>query len=251
MGKRTYGGYSTPTYMSKKRKITKRKYSRKGRKTNYINSNRGTATTSLYSTRRQPYSSYKRSVYNSLKFKESNRSVLSTFTTLTGTLTQIDKKIWYSATPAANFYESAGGYYGGGTFTASKLIIKGGMFSVVLRNDDTNPMTVEWGRLKWKNDDVTIAGVETEYTADVSNLEGFGQSFKLISKMKRVLIQPGETLEMRVKIPFTMINSIAQWNNENNGKTALVYSVAPFSASAMNVSVVSGHNLTFVADAIA
>lgn len=218
-----------------------------------MNSTQGRAATSLYATRRMPYRRYKRTLYNSLKFKESHRSAYSAPGTVTGTPTAADKKFWYRFALLDNFYEAAGGYTGSRTFSTDKFIIKGGMLSIVLRNDMTETMIVEWGVVRYVNSEgeADINGQETESTWDISNFDNFGTGIKMRGKMRRVVVEPNGQIEMRVKIPLTVINDINQWNTEGYGKTGIVYSIFPGTTTALNVARVIGHNLTFVADATA
>lgn len=207
---------------------------------------------SLFNKRRMSRRVYKRKLYDSLLFKESYRSVLSTASTAGFTLTGLDKKLWLSNTLPTSFYTTAGGLINStDTFSTSKIIIKGGMLSVTLVNSDASPIIVEWMPVKYLDDEYTINATETEYAYDISCLPGFGKSFRLLGKPKRVVVEPGDRVEMRMKIPMTVINNIDEWTNSDKGKTALVYTIQVNSIAAESFPRVVSHNLTFVADAVA
>lgn len=200
-----------------------------------------------------PYRTYKRKMYNSLIFEEKYRSVFSAAATITDTATAADKKLWYRYQLPDNFYQTAGGFTGTETFTTSKFTIKGGLLTTTLRNDTTDTLIVEWGTIRYKNSlgEADVNAQETEYTADISNFQNYGTGFRLLGKMRRIIMEPNGQIEMRIRIPFTNINDINQWNTEGYQKTAIVYSLFPNSVTALNVPRVLGHNLTFCADAIA
>lgn len=192
-------------------------------------------------------------MYKALTFEEKYRSVFSAAATITDTATAADKKLWYRYQLPDNFYVTAGGFTGSETFTTSKFIIKGGIITTTLRNDTTDTLIVEWGCIKYKNSlgEADINGQETSYMADISNFSNFGTGFRLMGKMRRIIMEPNGQVDMRVRVPFTNINDITQWGTEGYGKTAIVYSIFPNSTSALSVPRVLGHNLTFCADAIA
>lgn len=195
---------------------------------------------------------YKRKLYNSLMFKESYRSVLSAQGTAGFTHTDLSKKFWLSQTLGSAFYTVAGGLINStDTFSTEKIIIKGGMLSVTLVNNDTSPIIVEFMPVKYLDNEYTINATETEYLYDISCFPGFGKSFKLIGKPKRVVVEAGDRVEMRHKIPFTVINNIDEWTNSDKGKTAIVYSIQANSTVAESFPRIISHNLTFCADAIA
>lgn len=245
--KRKYGGQRRRTF--KRRKITRRKT----RRTSFINSTSGRPATSLYRTRRMPYRRYKRQMYKSLIFEEKYRSVFSGTATLVDTPSSSDKKFWYRYQLPDNFYLTAGGFTGSQTFTTSKFTIKGGLLSTTLRNETADTVIVEWGTIRFRNSlgEADVNAQETSCLADISNFDNFGTGFSLQGKMRRVVVEPNGQIEMRIRIPFTNINDITQWNTEGYAKTAIVYSIFPNSTSALNISRVVGHNLTFCADAIA
>lgn len=235
--------------MRKKRRYVRRRTSR----SKYITSTAGTASGSLYRTRRLSYRLYRRRLYENLRFQEKYRSVFSGPATITDTATAADKKLWYSYTIPDNFYLTAGGFTGTQTFATSKFIIKGGQLYVNYRNDTTDTITVEWGVVRYRNStaEAEINGNETEVTFDISNFASFGTGFKLYQRMRRVSVEPNGTIEMRCRIPFTVINDLDQWSTEGYGKYAIITTIFPNSTTALSVPRVLGHNLTFVADAIA
>jgi len=242
-----------PSYARKMRKVARyvrRKYRRRGAKTSYMTGQRGNAIGGMYRTRMLPYKQYKRKLYRSLAFKESYRSIFSEAGSRTFT-TALDRKIWYVQTLLDNFMLPAGGLTGASdTFTWSKLIIKGGMISVSLHNTLTVPIVVEWGIMRYINNLQDIYAVESEHIADISCIPGYGNSFRLISRMKSVTVEPGDRIEMRCRVPFKVINNYTQWTTERQGKTALVYSIQDNTAAATTLPIVYGHNLTFCGDAI-
>jgi len=243
-----------PNAMRKRMKTVARwrKTRRTRARTNYVTGTKGTAVTSMFKNKRMSYKSYKNAVYKSLMFKESYRSVLSTASTAGFTLTGLDKKLWLSQALTTQFYTTGGGLINStDTFSTSKFIIKGGVLSVALVNSDASPIIVEWMPVRYLDDEYTINGTETEYLYDVSCFPGFGKSFKLVGKPKRVVVEAGDRIEMRMKIPFTIINNIDEWTNSEKGKMAIVYTIQANSVAAESFPRVVSHNLTFVADAIA
>lgn len=192
-------------------------------------------------------------MYDSLTFQEKYRSVFSGAATITDTPSGADKKLWYRYNLPDNFYQTAGGFTGSQTFTTARFTIKGGILCTTLRNDTTDTIIVEWGAITFKNSlgEADINGQETAYTADISNFANFGTGFKLNGKMHRVVMEPNGQVDMRVRIPFTNINDITQWNTEGYGKSAIAYSIFSNNTGALSVPRVLGHNLTFCADAIA
>lgn len=259
MGKRVYGGYGSPDFTPKKARMMgmsyryKKRSSRKGGRGSMINSTKGGSAGSLYRTKRLSRKQYRRKLYESLRFQEKYRSVYSASGTVSLTATAADKKTWYRYDLPDNFYEAAGGFTGSQTFTTSKFIIKGGQLYVSLRNDNAETCIIEWGAVRYVNSAAAAAinGVETECTYDLSNFSDFGTGFKVVKRMRRIILEPNAQVEMRVKFPFTVINDITQWNDESYGKYAIVYSIHPTTITASSFARVLGHNLTFVADAIA
>lgn len=198
-----------------------------------------------------PYKSYRRKLYNSLMFKESYRSVLSTAGTVGFTHSDLGKKYWVVNDPPTSFYTAAGGLINSDTtFTNDKFIIKGGIMSTCLVNNDASPIIVEWGTIRVLNNDYTINATETEYVADLSTFDGFGYSFKLLGRMKRVVVEPGDRIEMCIRIPFTVINNIAEWGTQDKGKIMLVYNIQANSVAAESFPRILSHNLTFCGDAV-
>lgn len=243
--------YSPSMYRSvKRRRVTRRSYRR--RRSSYINSTQGRAVTSLYRTRRVPYRAYKRKLYNALTFEKKHRSVFSAGATISDIISDVDKKRWFRYQLPDNFYVAAGGYLGLSTFFPGKFIIKGGLISVTLRNDMTDTMIVEWGQVRYANSEGEddINGQETESTWDISNFDNFGTGLKMLGRMRRIVVEPNGQIEMRVRIPLTVINNVNQWGTEGYAKSAIVYSIFPNKAGALNVPRVLGHNLTFCADVI-
>lgn len=244
-----------PSYARKRARIAKyvrRRYRRSAARGTHITGTKGTAVGSLFRTRRMPYRSYKRKLYNSLMFKESYRSVLSTAANFTFTNTALDKKQWGEYYLPVNFYTTAGGLINSdATFTEDKVLIKGGVMGVTMVNTDASPIIVEWGVIKYKNDDIDFSAYgETEYSYDISCFPGYGHSFSLMGKMKRVVIEPGDRIDMRVKIPFTIINDKSEWATNSKNRPVIVYSVQANSVAAETLPLIRYHNLTFVADAV-
>lgn len=215
-----------------------------------LSSQRGNFTGLPYRTRRVPYKRYKRAVYSSLQFKESSRSVLTLTSTITTAVLLNTQKAWATYEVPDNFYETAGGYTGSNTFATSKFIIKGGMMYTKIRNTNEVPMVVEMCLLRML-DVVHDPNGDIDYNAgDISTLAGFGQSFKLVSKVKKHIIEPGDECFVQYRIPFTMINDISTWN-ATQGKLRIAWSVSSSTAGALSYFNERGFNLTFVADAIA
>lgn len=119
----------------------------------------------------------------------------------------------------------------------------------MIRNPGTVPMTVETGLIKILNPLQDPNSTITQVGADVSFIPGFGQSFRMITPMRKQIIEPGDQISFSAKIPFTVINNITQWNAEY-GKTALMWSVTNHTAGTLDHYNARSHNLTFVADAI-
>lgn len=249
MGKRVYAGPPTRTFMSKKARAVKRaRYTK--RKSNYAIGSKGNNQVSLYSGRRTSYRTYKNKLYNSLKFKESYRSYGTGDTTQTTTISGSQKTWSTIAQIPSNFYLTAGGYPGAATFNTEKLIIKGGRISMSFTNTYDSPIVLEYGLIRAENSTYTLTGT-TDRNHDVSNFAGFGSGFRVMGRMKKIVIQPNDCISFSFKIPFHVINDLPQWATENSGRTYIAYNLACDQGGAVTVKRVFGHNLTFVADAIA
>jgi len=249
--KRKYGGgykRSAKRTRYSRRKSYKKSY-RKSRGT-YNTAERGLAVSSLYRARRLPYRAYKNKVYESLMFKESYRSY-DTSTANVTTVVSADTKLWTQFRVPADFYLSAGGYDGSSTFSTDKLIIKGGMLNVTLRNDMADPIIVEFGKVKFKNSEGLSDIVGTTLASfDISNWPNFGTGFKLTQGMRKMVVAANDTITMTMKIPMIIINDLNQWTTEALNIETLVYSVFSQTAGALALVRTVQHNLTFVADAI-
>lgn len=235
--------------VAKRRRTTFRRRSYRKR-SQALSSQKGNFGSSLYKKKLVPYRKYKSQVYRSLKFKESHRSVRTVTGTITTSLLGADEKQWAQFTLADNFYEAAGGYTGTSTFSTDKIIIKGGMYYSMIRNTGTVPMKVEFGLIRILDTIYTPNGAVDKNAGDLSTLPGFGQSFKLISKMRKHILEPGDQCQVAYKLPFKIINDIGTWNAEV-GKTAIVWSASSSTAGALSYLNERGHNLTFCADTIA
>lgn len=213
-----------------------------------LSSQKGNFAGTLYRTRKTSYKKYKNKVYRSLEFKESNRSVRTLAGTVTTSVLTASQKEWYSYTLPDNFYQAAAGYTGTLTFDTSKFIIKGGMLYTVIRNTGAVPMEVEAMLVK-VDQTVTLSGVVMPSAGDVSIIPGFGSLFKLASKVRKHILEPGDQCKVAYRIPFTIINDISTWNSER-GKLVILWSATASTAGALSYFNEIGHNLTFVADAI-
>lgn len=244
--KRKFAGAYAPM---KKRRFTRRRRSMRRGRPSALSSQKGNFTGSSYRTRRMSYRRYKGAVYKSLAFKESSRSVRSLCNNLTTSVLGAGQKEWTGFTLNDDFYTSAGGYTGANLFTTSKFVIKGGKISCMIRNTSANPMRVEFGLVKTLTANGFAGGIFPT-TADISYVTGFGQDFKLVSKIRNHILEPGDQCEVTYRLPFTIINDITNWNLEI-GKLLIVWAVTNNTAGALTYLNERGHNLTFVADAIA
>lgn len=214
-----------------------------------LSSQRGNFSGGLYRTRLQPYRKYKSSVYRSLKFKESHRSVQSLTNNITSGTLSPNQKQWYMFELNNAFYLSSGGYTGTGTFSTDKIIIKGGTMYSMVRNVDTSPITVEFALIRLLESGRNPNGVISLNAGDLSTVDGFGQGFKLISKVKRHIVEPNDQCEVKYRIPFKIINDITQWNGDD-GNIAIVWSVTGNKSGTHVHFNERGHNLAFCADKI-
>lgn len=245
--KRSYGGQRR--VVAKRRRTTYRRRSYRKR-SQALSSQKGNFGGTLYRRKLVPYRKYKNQLYRSLKFKEAHRSIRSNTSTITTSTLTASQKQWAWFLFNDNFYESAGGYTGSSTFSTDKIIIKGGMYYSMIRNTGTVPMKVEFGLIRVL-DTLYSPDLEIDENAgDLSTLAGFGQSFKLISKMRKHILEPGDQCQVSYKIPFKVINDIGTWNT-NVGKTAIVWSASSSTPGALSYLNERGHNLTFCADTIA
>lgn len=239
-----------PSWPRKRAKIARyvrRRYGRK--KVSALSSQKGNFTGSVYRTRRIPYRAYKRQVYSSLKFKESYRSVRSLCNNIVTPVLGANQKSWAQLSLNDDFYTTAGGYTGADLFSTSKFIIKGGKLSSMIRNTTDQPMRVEFALIKTLTATGWVGGVYPT-TADISFVTGFGHDFKLVSRVRNHILEPGDQCEVTYRLPFTMINDITNWAAEI-GKLIIVWSATNNTAGALTYLNERGHNLTFVADAIA
>lgn len=244
--KRKYPGSYAPM---KRRRFTRRRRFRRG-KSSALSSQKGNFTGMLYRTKRVPYRRYKRAVYKSLAFKEASRSILTNVSTITTAALATTEKAWATYEIPDNFYETAGGYTGSSTFTTSKFVIKGGMMYTKIRNTGAVPMVVEMCLLRFMDTVHDPNGDISPNAGDISTLAGFGQSFKLVSRVKRHIIEPGDECSVQYRIPFTIINDITTWN-ATQGKLRIAWSATSSTAGALSYFNERGFNLTFVGDAIA
>jgi hypothetical protein len=228
-----------------------RRRTRRGSRSTALSSQRGNFAGSMFRTRKLPYRQYKNKVYESLRFKEANRSIFDLCNSLTTAVLLATQKEWHNYIVPDNFYATAGGYIGTNTFDTDKFIIKGGKMRVMIRNTGDVPMAVEiMPILSKQNPHTAINGTVTLNHADISILAGFGSEFKLIGKVKKHILEPGDQCAFEYRIPMTIINDLTAWNSETM-KPQIVWNTSTNVAGAHSYLFERGHNLTFCADSIA
>lgn len=252
--------FVTSSKAYKKIKLTPwKRYSRRARsrRSSFITSQLNSTSGLLYRGRKLRYKAYKRKVYNSTFGLQSNRSILSIRDSVVGTLSNLEKYYKVYEIPD-NFYALAGGYTGTGTQKSDgKFVIKGGSMYIRFFNGGTAGTTMleyECVLCRCVNTassttaPIIPAGV-IRNSADWSHLPGYGQTWKVISRTKRFILEPNDVTRVDYRIPFTVLNNIADWSL-SKGKLFILITATRCAAVAAAViyEVEFGHNLTFTGD---
>jgi len=219
---------------------------RVGRRSYATNSQRGNTSMQGYRGRKMPYKRYLRNMYNSTQFKEHHRSLDTTAVGASSNVSNTAANVYVNSMIKDDFWLPAGGSINP-IVPDKDIFIRGGVCSITYRNNGDSPLTIK----TWKifRHTTAVFNISSPRNAmwDPTCVDDF-ERFWNIRGSFQCIIEPGDQNTITHYIGKRKVED-ADFN-AGYRRDYWITTINGTVGAAQSVTILVGHNLSFVADRV-